>query len=107
MFTLYSKNRLVAMFISPLLVSGLFITAALLSSPAHAQTFCNFPYSEPIVGEFAVVGQAVDSDRERFKVLNAFNGRETSVGGGTASLDASLVRDYDEIYKKTYLKKDG
>ncbi len=54
-----------------------------------------------------MVGQAVDSDRERFKVLNAFKGRETTVGGGLASLGASLVRDYDEICQKTELKKGG
>ena len=36
--------------------------AALLHLPAAAKT-CNFPYSEPLEGEVAVVGQAVDSER--------------------------------------------
>ncbi len=78
----------------------------LLHLPAAAKT-CNFPYSEPLEGEVAVVGQAVDSERERFKILNAFKGKEVSVGGGLATLSASLVRHYDEIYEKTYLKRGG
>jgi uncharacterized protein YjdB len=91
------------------LINKLFFTifiAALLHLPAAAKT-CNFPYSEPLEGEVAVVGQAVDSERERFKVLNAFKGKEVSVGGGLATLSASLVRHYDEIYEKTYLKRGG
>jgi hypothetical protein len=91
-----------------ILINKLFLTLflAALLQPAAAKT-CNFPYSEPLEGEVAVVGQAVDSERERFKVLNAFKGKEVSVGGGLATLSASLVRHSDEIYEKTYLKRGG
>lgn len=83
------------------------LTLSLLALPSYADEFCNFPYSEPITGEVAVVGQAVDSDRDRFKVLNAFKGRVVEVGGGTASLSASLSTSYEEVYNRTYQKKGG
>lgn len=81
-----------------------------LDSPPRTKAImstCNFPYSEPVEGEIAVVGQAIDSDRERVKVLNAFKGTDVSVGGSTAILGASLVRSYEEIYEKTSIKKGG
>lgn len=82
------------------------LTLSGLALPSYAD-FCNFPYSEPIEGEFAEVGQAVDSDRERFKVLNAFKGQKTEVGGGMASLSASLLTNYEEIFKKINKNKQG
>lgn len=81
-----------------------------LDSPPRTKAImstCNFPYSEPVEGEIAVVGQAIDSDRERVKVLNAFKGTDVSVGGSSATLGASLVRNYEQIYEKTSLKKGG
>jgi len=83
------------------------LTSYFVALPSYAVEFCNMPYSEPIEGEVAVVGQAVDSDRDRFKVLNAFKGRVVEVGGGTASLNASLVRSDEEIFEKTYQKFRG
>jgi hypothetical protein len=89
----------------------LFLLVSLMSYlivlPSYAVEFCNFPYSEPIEGEVAVVGQAVDSDRERFKVLNAFKGNIVEVGGSSGSLSAALVRNYEEILEKTNLKRGG
>ncbi len=82
------------------------LTLSTLALPSYAE-FCNFDYSEPIVGEVAVVGQAVDSERERFKVLNPFNGKVVEVGGGSGSLNASLAKSYEEIYERTYLKRGG
>ncbi len=83
-----------------------FFLFAILSVPSYAE-FCDFPYSEPIEGEIAVVGQAMDWERERFKVLNAFKGNLVQVGGGYASLNASLARHYEDIYERTYMKKGG
>lgn len=89
------------------IINKLFFTVFIAALLQPAAKTCNFPYSEPLEGEVAVVGQAVDSERERFKILNAFKGKEVSVGGGLATLSASLVRHSDEIYEKTYLKRGG
>jgi len=83
------------------------LTSYFVALPSYAVEFCNFPYSEPIAGEVAVVGQAIDSDHDRFKVLNAFKGRVVEVGGGTASLNISLSTDQNEIYSKIEQKKEG
>jgi len=89
----------------------LFLLVSLMSYlivlPSYAVEFCNIPYSEPIEGEFAEVGQAVDSDRERFKVLNAFKGQKTEVGSGIATLSASLLTEYEEVFKKVNKNKQG
>ena len=82
------------------------LTLSMLALPSYAE-FCDFPYSEPIEGEFAEVGQAVDSDRQRFKVLNAFEGESSNVGSGVGSLSASLLTDRDEIFNKVSKEKSG
>lgn len=82
------------------------LTLSMLALPSYAE-FCDFPYSEPIEGEFAEVGQAVDSDRQRFKVLNAFEGVLSEVGSGVGTLSASLLTDRDEIFNKVSKEKSG
>ncbi len=78
---------------------------SMLTLPSYATEFCNFPYSEPLEGEVAVVGQAVDS--ERFKVLNAFKGRVVEVGGSSSTLVSTVVSGNDSIYSKLIEKKSG
>jgi len=87
------------------LLAGL--TSYFVTLPSYAVEFCNFPYSEPVEGEVAVVGQAVDSDRERFKVLNAFKGRVVEVGGSSSTLVSTVVSGNDSIYSKLIEKKSG
>lgn len=84
-----------------------FLLLSLLALPSYAEFCTGIPYSEPTDNEVVVVGQAIDSERQRPKVLNAFKGKTVEVGGGLATLNASLVRDYEKIFESTYVKTGG
>jgi len=81
------------------------LTSYFVALPSYAVEFCNFPSPKPIEGEIAKVGQAMDSDRERFKVDKPLNGRVIEVGGISSSLTASVVRGSDNIFSEVHEKR--
>lgn len=84
-------------------VCNLWITSGLAEEACGVVTTAcptlNIPYS-PQEGVVGTIGNGFDSDRDRYKPMRCLNGTETSVGGGTSTLSATVISSYEELLQR-------